>query len=79
MFRRSLRQLQITIRSDGQIDIKYKCRLCLLQVIVTLTDSEWTDLKNGIPFNAVFYEERREKLIHFRQGRCNEHCSNSNT
>lgn len=75
MFRWLLRQLHILQKIDGVRTIEYRCKQCNVYTTVILTQQEWNDLCNGIPFDNVFQTERKQSLIHFKKGLCaNEHC-----
>lgn len=71
MFLKTLRQLHIR-RDENEVVLEYKCIKCEQFVVITLSETEYDELKEGIPFNSVFQSERRNQLLHFKQGTCKQ-------
>jgi len=62
----------VKLASDGNIEITYQCKACNKTVTLILAEQEWTELKNGYPFDAVF-AGRDDSFKYFKLGVCRNH------
>lgn len=60
--------------SEDKFELSYKCKICGKYVTIILYETELNELKNGLPFNAVFPSSLDEpQVTHFKFGVCKDH------
>lgn len=81
MFLHTLREL-IVDDLGPYTELSYRCKLCNKWVVIQITTECFQELRQGLPFRSVFrltfvnkisLSEKREQLINFEKGICNEH------